>query len=345
MIFLSYYNGTKVLSMKDLDGLSPEIIIVETNRTAGKTHFFGKMLLNNFIRKNKKFALLLRYKNQLDGCGEKFFKDVMQNKFPDKKLWTKMDRSHIFSNLFFENKHCGYGIALSSARQIKEISSNFIDVEDMLLDEMQPIDFKYVKNEVHNLQSIHTSIARGYGKQTRFVRVIMLSNAVSLLNPYYVQLGISQRLRKDTKFMRGRGWILERTLNESAAKAMEESRFNIAFGSNKMSRHEIENNYMDDNAFIVKMSGSFTYLCTLMYAGKYFSVKFFSKETFMYCDHNYDIDFPKKFTVDLNSFIDGDFAFDPANPFKTTLRHYYYNGGVRCSSLLAKECLLAFISY
>lgn len=342
---MSYYNGTKILSKKDLDGLNPEIIIVESNRTAGKTFFFTRMLLNNFIKKNKKFAIILRYKNQLDSCGEKLFKGVLENKFSGKKIVTKMDRSKIFSNIFLDNKHCGYGIAISAARQIKEISSNFIDVEEMLLDEMQPIDFKYVKNEVHNLQSIHTSIARGYGKQTRFVRLIMLSNAVSLLNPYYVQLGISQRLRKDTKIMRGHGWVLERTINESAAKAMSESRFNIAFGLNKMYQHEIENKYMDDNAFVVKMSGNFIYLCTLRYGDSFFSIKFFSKESVMYCDHNYDIDFPKKFAVDLNSFVDGDFAFDPANPFKTILRQYYYRGDVYCSNLLSKECLLNFISY
>ena len=32
-----YYDGTKLLSMKDLDGNKPEVYMVTTNRTGGKT--------------------------------------------------------------------------------------------------------------------------------------------------------------------------------------------------------------------------------------------------------------------------------------------------------------------
>ena len=38
-----YYDGTRLLSMKDLNGKKPEIFIVTTNRTLGKTTYFRRL--------------------------------------------------------------------------------------------------------------------------------------------------------------------------------------------------------------------------------------------------------------------------------------------------------------
>ena len=55
-----YYNGTKLLSMKDLNGKTPELFLCTTNRTGGKTTYFGRLVVNRFIKQRKKFALLYR---------------------------------------------------------------------------------------------------------------------------------------------------------------------------------------------------------------------------------------------------------------------------------------------
>ena len=41
----------------------------------------------------------------------------------------------------------------------------------------------YCDNEVRKFISIHTSIARGGGKQVRYVPVYMIANPVTILNP------------------------------------------------------------------------------------------------------------------------------------------------------------------
>ena len=53
-----YYDGTKLLSMKDLNGKTPELYMCTTNRTGGKTTYFSRLCINRFIKKNEKFALL-----------------------------------------------------------------------------------------------------------------------------------------------------------------------------------------------------------------------------------------------------------------------------------------------
>ena len=46
---MAYYDGVKLLSLKDLDGREPEIYIVTTNRTGGKTTYFGRLCVNKFL--------------------------------------------------------------------------------------------------------------------------------------------------------------------------------------------------------------------------------------------------------------------------------------------------------
>ena len=71
-----YYDGTKLLSMSDINGLKPELYLCTTNRTGGKTTYFNRLLINNFLKKNKKFGLIYRYNYELDDVADKFFKDI-----------------------------------------------------------------------------------------------------------------------------------------------------------------------------------------------------------------------------------------------------------------------------
>lgn len=60
-----YYDGTKLLSLKDLNGRTPEIYICTSNRSAGKTTFFNRYLIKKFKNNNEKFLLL--YSHSLHG--------------------------------------------------------------------------------------------------------------------------------------------------------------------------------------------------------------------------------------------------------------------------------------
>ena len=70
---MAFYDGTKLLSMKDINGNKPEIYICTSNRCAGKTVFFSRYFVNRYKKFGEKFMLLYRYKDELDGCADKFF--------------------------------------------------------------------------------------------------------------------------------------------------------------------------------------------------------------------------------------------------------------------------------
>ena len=51
-----FYDGTKLLSLSDLNGNKPEIFISTSNRSAGKTTFFNRMLINSFKNEENIFC-------------------------------------------------------------------------------------------------------------------------------------------------------------------------------------------------------------------------------------------------------------------------------------------------
>ena len=231
-----YYDGTKLLSMLDIKGLKPELFICTTNRTGGKTTYFNRMCINRFLKKGTKFALLYRYNYELDDVSDKFFKDIKSLFFSNYYMTSKKRAKGIYHELYLstdstgtDEKHCGYALSLNSADALKKYSHLFSDTCEMLFDEFQSETNHYCTDEVKKLISIHTSVARGQGEQIRYVPIYMLSNPVSIINPYYNELGISSRLNKDTNFLRGDGFILENGFIEMASIAQKESGVNRAF--------------------------------------------------------------------------------------------------------------------
>ena len=248
-----YYDGTRLLSTKDINGNLPELFLCTTNRTGGKTTYFSRMLVNRFIKQKKKFCLLYRYKYELDDIADKFFKDIKSLFFVGWDMETKVRAKGVFHELYLvhsqnvEHKvNCGYAIPLNSADQIKKYSHLFSDVDSILFDEFQSETNNYCPDEITKFLSVHTSIARGQGKQKRYVPVYMLGNDVTLLNPYFVELGITDRINDDTKFLKGDGFVLEHGFIESASIAQSESGIFRAFKSHKYASYASQNVYLHD---------------------------------------------------------------------------------------------------
>lgn len=342
----AYYDGTKLLSLTDLDGKQPEILMVTTNRTGGKTTYFGRLCVNKFKKGQGKFALLYRYNYELDDCSDKFFKDLSTLFFPGSVMESKRKASGIFHELFLDGESCGYALSLNSADQLKKYSHLFSDVNRMIFDEFQSETNHYCNDEIKKFISIHTSIARGQGEQVRYVPVYMLSNPVSLINPYYVELGISNRLRDDTKFLRGHGFILEQGFIDSASIAQKESGFNKAFAKNSYVAYSSECVYLNDNkAFIEKPNGIGRYLCTIKYNGTDFGVREFADSGFIYVDDRPDTSYKYKITVTTSDHEINYVMLKRNDMFLTNLRFYFEKGCFRFKDLRCKEAILKALSY
>lgn len=343
---MTYYDGTKLLSLNDINGKKPEIYICTTNRTGGKTTYFGRLVVNRFLERGEKFAILYRYKYELDNCAEKFFKDIGALFFKRNLMTSKKRASGIYHELFLDGNSCGYALSINSADNIKKNSHLFNDVKRMIFDEFQSETANYCPNEVAKLISIHTSIARGQGEQVRYVPLFMISNPVSLINPYYVEMGISKRLTPDVKFLRGDGWVLEQGYVESAAEAQKNSAFNRAFSGNDYVAFSAESNYLNDNySFIEKMSGVSRYLATIKYKGRDYALREFKELGYIYCDDKPDLTFPFKIVVTKDDHTVNYVMLRNNDLFLSSMRYYFEKGCFRFKDLKCKEAVLEALSY
>lgn len=341
-----YYDGTKLLSMLDLNGKKPEIYMCTTNRTGGKTTYFGRLCVNRFLDKGEKFGLIYRYNYELDDVADKFFKDLKGLFFPDKTMTAKKRAKGIFQELFINDKSCGYAIALNSSDSIKKYSHLFSDITRMLFDEFQSESNHYCTDEITKFLSVHTSIARGQGEQVRYVPVFMLANQVSIINPYYVAMGICNRLNSETKFLRGDGYVLEQGFIETASDSQKESGFNRAFKENNYVAYSSENVYLNDNySFIEKPTGKSRYICTLKYKGNDFGVKEFAESGFIYCDDKPDSTFPMKITVTTDDHSINYVMLKRNDFFLSNLRYLFERGCFRFKDMRCKEAILNALSY
>ncbi len=342
-----FYDGNRLLTTLDVNGKKPEIFISTSNRSAGKTTFFNKFCVDKFKNGEGKFGLIYRYNYELDDCADKFFKDIEGLFYPGEEMTSERRAQGIYHELFLNGISCGYALSLNSADQIKKNSHLFSDIERMLFDEFQSETNHYCSNEVKKFISIHTSIARGQGKQVRYLPVYMIGNHVSLINPYYVEMGICSRLKHETKILRGNGFVLEQGFNQNASDAIKASGFNAAFAGNAYIESSAgERVYLNDNqAFVDKPKGKGRYLATLKYNDRLYALREFAEAGVIYCDDKADVSFPLKITVTTEDHEINYIMLKRNSLFLSAMREYFEYGLFRFKDLRCKEAVLTALSY
>lgn len=341
-----YYDGTKLLSMLDINGKKPEIYMCTTNRSAGKTTYFSRLCVNKWRRGDGKFCLVYRYNYELDDVADKFYKDIRTLFFKGTDMESERRAKGIYHELFIDKESCGYAISLNSADTLKKYSHLFSDVGCMMFDEFQSETNHYCSDEIRKLISVHTSIARGQGQHVRYVPMYMCGNTVSIINPYYVELGISTRLREDTNFLRGDGYVLEQGFYDATARAQAETGFNRAFANNRYVAYSTQAVYLNDNtAFIATPKTRGRYMCTLRYKGVDYGLREFPEEGIIYCDDKSDGTNRNRITVTTEDHQLNYLMLTRCNLFIMRLREYFEHGAFRFKDMRCKEAVLASLSY
>lgn len=344
-----FYDGTKLLNEKDIDGNTPEIFLVESNRSDGKTTWFIRFLVNRFKEHGEKFMVLYRFNYEITDCAEKVFgglKFFPENEGDTYKSIGRM--KNLYSELYINNKCCGYAVSLNSADKLKTASHVFNDVSHMFMDEFQSETDHYCTDEVQKLLSIHSSAARSYGQHTRYLPLYMASNYVTILNPYYYALGITPRLNKSVKWLHGKGWVLHCNFNEEAAKsAVEGSTFNKAFANTQSNyiAYLSERNYLNDDNSGIEPNHSLTgmrYVFTLKDGKELYSV-WTDEQILFVTNRGVDKQWYRKYTTGLP---DGEYiSVGAGDLFILNLRTRFRLGVFRFRNINSRNALIALIRF
>lgn len=353
-----YYSGYTLMSKTCKDGTKPEWYISTSNRNGGKTTFYNGWALHNFIQKSKKFYVCYRNKYEMDAAADSFFNDIKKYFFKNLIMKQETGVRNVFVNLYVavdsdapEWHHCGYAFAIAGYDQIKKRSHLLNDGAYIIMDEFQLEDSsKYLKNkktgmtEIDMLLSIHASLARGNGKQVRYLPVILIGNLIDKYNPYYEMLGISKKINENLQYMRGNGWVLEQDYNESAAELNKKSAFNraaknssYAGGLSSKKKYLLEN-----NDFIVKISENGQYIGTIVHKNKSYGVRYIYSIDSYYISDKADPSYKTCHACTTDDIAEN-VIFTKKHKLRSLLEKKLYDGILFFSSMEAKKAGYAFI--
>lgn len=157
-------------------------------RGLGKTYGAKKRVVNNFIRNGEQFIYLRRYKTELAGRGT-FFADLA-HEFPDHHLRVHGNLAQIAEFEKDEKKRvwqtAGFFVQLSTAQAQKSIA--YPAVTTIIYDEfiIEKGALRYLPNEAKAFNDFYSTVDRWQDK----TRVLFLANAVSIMNPYFLEYDI-----------------------------------------------------------------------------------------------------------------------------------------------------------
>lgn len=333
-----YYNPEKILRLRDLDGLKPAIYLVSTNRSAGKTFSFLKRSLENFKKNKTQVGLIYRHSYELNSCGS-IFSDVMRQ-YPELsgEITVSSHAKGLFYEMLMDGETLGYALSLNNPDALKKYSPLFAKVEDMIFDEYQTETGKYLPKEIDKFQSLALTVARGGGKQSRHVNFYLLGNNVTLMNPYYIQFGIHKRLKTETKFMRGNGWVAEFGFNESASQQIRSNSFFHAFKDEGYMAYSTENVYLSDSSiFVGKISGRSKYLFSIAHESSLYGVREYYDKGIMYISKQCDPSCKMVITFKASDHNQNTMMLSHYSYLWKNIKEAYYKGWLRFDDIKTKN--------
>lgn len=279
--------------------------IIVGERGVGKTFDFTYDCIKSGIEtKKKSFVWLRRYDADIDEMKNDFWIDMVENNlFPNYHFET-IKGNIIATNVKNGEKFIiGELMALSLYQRKK--SKPRPNVKTIIFDEFIAEDgTAYLDNEVRKFLNIVDTIAR----HRPDVKVYLLGNAVSMVNPYFDYFKIRSL---DRNFTKGRDYVVENCDYQEFREFKRKSAFGKTVDGTKYGDYAIDNKFLlDDTSDVLpKPKGEETILFNLLLNGRlilltsinnlyYFSI---SKDITMRC-YTFYVDDAKKGDA---IFIDG----------------------------------------
>lgn len=264
-----FYNPHKLLTYNALFNF------IIGNRGAGKTYGFKRWAIKDFLKTGAQFIYLRRYKTEFDDF-KNFFADISEE-FPDVTFEVKGKL------LLINGQVAGYGVALSTAMTKKSVSYhlvNKIGFDEFVIDSKI---IHYMSNEVTQFLEFFETVDRMRDK----TRVMFISNAVSIVNPYFLFWNIKPKQNK--QFSRYGHILIEFVKDQEFIDAKYKTRFGQLIKGTKYGDYAVENVYLkDNNNFVGKKTGNARYEFSIVYQEHTYGFWTDYREGRCYVSNDYD---------------------------------------------------------
>lgn len=301
---VKYYEGSDVLNA------NCTMNFIVGNRSAGKSFFWKKYCVKQFLENNRRFIYIRRHKKDIDMSINSFFDDIVP-KFPDWNYRRKGSKLYLYkinpdTDETVEEHVIGYAYALSESTKIKSIPCETVDT--IFFDEFLPDNMQYLKPsmplyEPEQLESIFLTVARGYKQVIRTeVKVICVSNATTAFSPYFSYYGIdltgSRTYKKD-------GVFAQMYFNESVADEIVNAfDFGKTLARGTYGKHALYNESLRDSKTHIVKHTKYSIPIFYLYMLKWYVVYADFATDRLYCGEGYDETHKNKFYVGQHPFDD-----------------------------------------
>lgn len=267
-----FFSLQEVKQKTDLNGKSPRMVMICGNRIGGKTTALVEESICEYLERGKTTVWLFRDVGELD-TAPSVYDDVVERKYPDVTISGKKFGDNLGVLICWNDGIIGIAIALKRRDKIKRFRALFKDLSLVVFDEFLPEDGKYLQNECGMFVSVYLTLISGGGKQYRDdVKFYLIANQVNAINPYFIRFGIVNRLRPDTKFLRGDDWILQLYVSTTAKDYICNDALIRQLSPDTTAYSAGDRFLIDHTKFIVKPKGKHKYLYTIKFNDKYYGV-------------------------------------------------------------------------
>lgn len=282
-----YYDPNKMLSYNRI------MNFVIGARGIGKSYAMKKHPINRFLKHGEQFIYLRRYKTELKKVGN-YFNDIAME-FPDHQFKIKGREFHI------DGKIAGWAVPLSSWQSEK--SNAYPMVATIIFDEFirEKDNSGYLPNEVEALLNFMDTVFRGRDN----VRTICLSNAVSVVNPYFLYFKLVPDITK--RFNANKNIVVEIPNSREFSDNRRQTKFGSLIDGTDYGEMSLDNTFINDSqVFIEKRTKDSKFQFSVIFNGMTIGVWVDVNMGLMYLSNDHDPSSKYTFalsTEDLNENI------------------------------------------
>ncbi|AMR58252.1 DNA encapsidation ATPase [Bacillus phage vB_BsuP-Goe1] len=264
-----YYDPNKMLSYDRI------LNFIIGARGIGKSYAMKKHPIKRFIKYGEQFIYVRRYKPELKKIGN-YFNDIAQE-FPSHEFKVKGRQ------FFIDGKLAGWAIPLSAWQSEK--SNAYPMVTTIVFDEFirERDNSGYIPNEVDALLNLMDTVFRTRENG----RCICLSNAVSVINPYFVYFGLVPDINK--RFNAYKHILIEIPDSKDFSDERRKTKFGQLIDGTEYGEMSLDNEFVNDSdVFIEKRSKNSKFVFSIVYKGMRMGVWVDAQQMLLYLTTDYD---------------------------------------------------------
>lgn len=329
---------------KTLSYNAPMTIAVGGN-SIGKTYSFTYQGVKEFIKTGKQFGWIRRYAPELKKASSNFFDDLIEHdEFPGYIFKTDKERGYIAKkptgNAKPDWQVCCHFFALSMQGSYK--GTAYPKIKRLIFDEyIREVKTPpgYLYDDIGKLMKLWKTV----GRKRTDCQLYLISNAVDLVNPAFLWLGITDEPKPGYSWHNNKTVLLHHIKDAAFAQSERDTLVGKVIAGTELEKVMIDNEFAASNdLFIAKKTANAKYRYGFKYCGHVYAIWLDNSNGLFYVNRKA----PKGglvYSLTTEDHRPNMYLVESAGKFARQIGRLYGNGVVRFENNAAREGFLKML--